>query len=168
MGIERISIWVSSVAGAIAAILGALKGWSLLKKPDKFPPPILPLNRKPRILIIDDDAKDLEQSRITLNGDYELWTHRRPFRALADIALEYDQGRAFDLIIIDFMMSPVNGARLAQTIKLWEIETSLRSPMVFFTRMGKLLDKPAGVVAVFRKPEDHLNLAQKVREIVGR
>lgn len=157
---------------ALAAVLaGAKPIFDLIqrwRKPDSIAPTkIFPLDRKPRILIIDDDAKDLEQSRITLNGDYEVWTHRRPFRALADLALEYDQGRAFDLIIIDYMMTPVNGARWAQIVRLCETESSLRSPMVFFTRMGKMIEKPLGIAAVWRKPEDNLILAQKVREVLG-
>lgn len=153
---------VAVLATAVTAIIGAWRAYR--KEP---PATIVRTNAKPRILIIDDDADDLEQMRRTLNGDYQIFTERRAYRALADICQEYDHGKGFDLIITDCMMEPMTGERIVKIIRLMEMESGIRSPIAFFTRMGKIMTKPAGVVAIWRKPEDHLTLAKKVRELIA-
>lgn len=162
---------IASLTAVAAVLVGAKPVFDLIqrwRKSDSATPiKILPLDRKPRILIIDDDASDLEQSRLTLNGDYEVHTYRRQFKALADIALECDRGGAFDLIILDYMMEPLSGKEVADDIKGWQRGMEKRSKIVFFTRMGKMIDKPPGVAAVWRKGVDDLQLREKVKEILS-
>lgn len=158
--------YIGIIAGIIVAALAVWKARLELKV--RVPLTIVsPSTRKPRIVIVDDDPKDLEQCRLTLNGDYEVHTYRRPFRALADIALECDRGEAHDLIILDYMMEPLSGKQVAEDIRDWQKGLSKRSRIVFFTRMGKMIDKPPGISAVWRKPEDSLRLHEKVRELLG-
>lgn len=159
---------IAASATAIAVLFAALiKLWRDYQKSDEPPKSILPLDHKPRILIVDDDPKDLEESRITLNGNYEVHTYRRPFRALADLALECDRGEVFDLIILDFMMEPLSGKEMADDIRGWQRAIGKGSKIVLFTRMGKKIETPPGIAAVWRKREDSLILAQKVREVLG-
>lgn len=149
-----------------AAVVAWIQGWFKRKEP-KLPTEqkILQLDRKPRIVIVDDDPKDLEQCRLTLNGDYEVHTYRRPLKALADIILDCDRGEVAELILLDFMMEPIDGPAMVKIIRA--CQKTNQSKIAFFTRMGKLIDKPTGVAAILRKPEDHLYLRDKVEEILN-
>jgi PleD family two-component response regulator len=160
---------ITEVAIAAGAIVTTIGMWIGLRKSRVTAVSVVPArSTKPRILIIDDDAGDLDIARRGLNGNYTVFTERLPYRALADIATEYDAGRSFDLIIIDYMMEPVTGLRMAQIIRLMETESGLRSPMVFFTRMGQFVEKSSGVLDVWRKPEDQFRLREKVDRILAR
>lgn len=158
--------YIGIIAGIIVAALAVWKARLELKARASAPLTVVPpLTRKPRIVIVDDDPKDLEQCRLTLNGDYEVHTYRRPLKALADIMLECDRGDASDLIILDYMMEPIDGPGMVKIIRA--CQRTKQSKIAFFTRMGKLVDKPPGVSAILRKPEDHLRLHDKVGEILG-
>lgn len=169
MKLDPTTILTSAIAGLVGiiiALIGTRGQWIVAKlqhKPE--PPPVLTISRKPRVMIIDDEPKELELIRIALNGDAECSLHRNAHKAIGEIGMEYSHGRAFDLIILDCMMKPMVGERVVQVIQLMEMETNLRSPIVYFTRMGNV-SKPARVLDVWRKPEDHWVLAQKVREII--
>lgn len=156
---------VGAIAGAAKPVIDMIVARVARSKSDPLVGSIV-LSAKPRIALIDDDAKDLEQARLSLNGDFDVSTYRKPFRALADIALECDRGEAFDLIVIDYMMEPIDGTEIIHAIRRWQRHLERRSKLVVFTRMGKVIDKPPGVSAVFRKPEDHLRLKEKVREVL--
>lgn len=164
---------IVAVTTVVAAIAGAATkplvdiAIARFQRKDNHPLTQNILLAKPRIALIDDEPGDLERSRLSLNGDYEISTYRKPFRALADIAVECDRGDAFDLIIIDYMMEPIDGAEIASEIRKWQRNLPRQSRLVLFTRMGKMIDKPPGVIAIFRKPEDHLRLKDKVREILN-
>lgn len=163
-----IGIIVGAMTG-LTALLVAFKSLLDLIKRRKVTvaPKILKLDQKPRILVVDDDPRDLEQIRLTLNGDYEIHTYRRQFKALADIALECDRGGVFDIIILDFMMEPLTGKEMAAEIREWQRGMAKRSKIVLFTRMGNLIEKPAGVAAIWRKGADEVRIREKVRELLG-
>jgi len=163
-----LKFYVGTIVALIVAILGVWAAWLKRKEGRSVPLTVVPpSNRRPRILIIDDNPGDLEECRLTLNGDYEVHTYRWPFRALADIALECHRGDAYDLIILDYMMEPLSGKDIAEDIKGWQKGLARRSRIVFFTRMGKMIDKPPGIAAVWPKPEDSLRLHEKVRELLN-
>lgn len=107
------------IVGLIGGGLGLWKAWLELKtRRVKTPLSVVPpSNRKPRIVIVDDDPKDLEQCRLTLNGDYEVHTYRRPLKALADIILDCDRGEVAELILLDFMMEPIDGPGMVKIIR---------------------------------------------------
>lgn len=158
--------YIGTIAGIIVAALGVWAAWLKRKEGRATPLTVVPpSNRKPRIVIVDDDPKDLEQCRLTLNGDYEVSTYRRPLKALADIILDCDRGECPELIILDFLMEPIDGPGMVKIIRA--CQRTNQSKIAFFTRMGKLIDKPPGVSAILRKPEDHLRLRDKVEEILN-
>lgn len=160
---------IIAVLGAISTALLAIRPILDLIAKWRAPPTqkILALDHKPRILVVDDDPRDLEQIRLTLNGDYEVHTYRRQFKALADIALECDRGGAFEIIILDYMMEPLTGKEMAAEIREWQRGMTKRSKIVLFTRMGNLIEKPAGVAAIWRKGADEVRIREKVRELLG-
>lgn len=163
---------VPALLGSIAALIVALGSIAALvlnrtRKPVPVPHVTIPPSGKPRILIVDDEPGELERMRLTLNGDFECFLHKNAYKAIAEVCIEYNAGRAFDLIIMDCMMSPMTGERIVRIIRLMEMETNIRSPIVYFTRMGRMITKPPGVLEIWRKPENHLDLLAKVRAAIG-
>lgn len=124
------------------------------------------LATKPRILICDDDASLLEAMRQSLNGGYDVSSYRNEFDAISEIAREHGRKRSFDLVIVDLVMAQVEGTRFVASIREMEFGLTRKTPIVILTGMGRMIDKPNGVKAVWRKPQDVLNLSLKVRAIL--
>lgn len=151
-----------SVALAAKPMFELITSWRV-----KVTPSIVPLPAKPRIMLCDDDASLLETMRQSLNGGYDVSAWRNGFDAIADIAHEHARGRHFDLLIVDLVMTQVDGKRFVGIVHDMEFGLSRKTPMVILTGMGRMPDKPVGVQAVWRKPQDVLNLSQKVREVLN-
>lgn len=164
--LEKLVITLVTAFGLITAAYYSFRSLRLKAKIEELKPSAVPRVDKPRVLIIDDDPDELDEMRLTLNGDYDLVLCRHSYRAIAEIAMQYDRGHAFSLIILDCLMYPMMGDRIVQVIRLMEMDSEIRSPIAYFTRMGNVVKKPASVSVVWRKPEDHLTLRQKVREMI--
>lgn len=158
-----------AIASAVAAIAAAAKPLFELvsNRGARNVPSIGVLLSKPRIMICDDDASLLESMRQSLNGGYDVSSWRNGFDALSEIAREHARGRSFDLLIVDLVMAQIEGKRFAGIVREMEFSLPQKTPIVILTGMGRLIEKPPGVRAIWRKPEDVLNLSQKVREILS-
>lgn len=128
--------------------------------------PISILAAKPRIMICDDDASLLETMRQSLNGGYDVSSYRNGFDAISELAREHARGRGFDLLIIDLVMTQIEGKRFAGIVREMEFSLPRKTPIVILTGMGRMIEKPPGVKAIWRKPQDVLNLDRKVREVL--
>src|SRR6266403_1782091 len=108
------------IIGALATIITAagvawIQGWFKPKEPESEKK-IFQLDRKPRIVIVDDDASLLETMRLSLNGGYDVKTYRNPLEALAEITAEYKRGNCFDLLILDYIMEPLDGPTVIKIV----------------------------------------------------
>jgi DNA-binding response OmpR family regulator len=85
------------------------------------------MNRKPKILLIDDDERLLETTRALLEADgYEVAVHDRGFQATA-AAMGYQP----DLILLDVNMPGLSGESLASLLRGNERTATI--PVLFYS-----------------------------------
>lgn len=115
------------------------------------------MSDRKRILVVDDEEDILEILSFNLKGEgYEIDT-----AASAEDALKKDLN-TFDLFILDVMMGPISGFRLAEKIKR---EFKLTTPVIFLTARDTENDKITGFNL---GADDYLAKPFSVRELTAR
>ena len=117
-----------------------------------------------RILVIDDeiDLRDILKFNLRSEG-YEVDTV-----ASAEEALQLDLGH-YDLFLMDVMMGPMSGFKLADTIRT---EYKLTTPFIFITAKDAendlLTGFSLGADDYIRKPFSIVELKARVKAVLGR
>jgi CheY-like chemotaxis protein len=121
-------------------------------------------DEKPKILIVDDDAIDLEMVETVLSNDYEVVTTRSGKDALG---LFY-QGLIPQLILLDLIMPDMDGWKTYARIKA--IGGLHDIPIAFFTASDDPEDikhaHEMGAVDYIKKPYDKDDLLSRVEKII--
>lgn len=122
--------------------------------------------KKPRILIVDDDADIRDILKLTLSGeDYEVIE-------AADGAegLKMAQGKSPDLVILDYKMPYLDGREVCRRLKKDILLRHL--PIVMLTGKGEIMDKVKGIDAgaddYIVKPFEPAELLARIRMIIRR
>jgi len=120
--------------------------------------------KKPKVLIIDDDAIVRETVRIALGtGGFEAVTLESP--ALAHVVVRQSKP---DLVIMDLYMPELNGLDLCRKLKA-DPETR-RIPVIIFTGSNETVDVISGIEAgafeYITKPVDGELLIEKIRGVL--
>lgn len=121
-------------------------------------------NRKPKILVVDDCAQNVDLLEAYLTAaDYDVAT-----AADGEDALEKIGKENFDLIISDIMMPKLNGYDLCRRLKSDE-ETRL-IPVILITALRELNDKIKGIEAgaddFLNKPFNSLELLARAKSLI--
>jgi putative two-component system response regulator len=108
-----------------------------------------PLDCRPKLLLVDDEATNLQVLRHILQDDYRLL-----FAKSGAKALELAFAEAPDLVLLDVMMPGMTGLEVCRTLK-GEPSTA-RIPVVFVTALADIDDEAngfeAGAVDYITKP----------------
>jgi DNA-binding response OmpR family regulator len=96
--------------------------------------------RKERILIVDDEALNVEFLEAALNTLYQVHTSLDGFDALRQVEAE-----APDLILLDVIMPGMNGFQVARTLKAEERFAAI--PIIFLTIMDSFESEMEGLGA---------------------
>lgn len=122
------------------------------------------LNRKRRILVIDDDSVMLKAILEQLQEQYEVG-----IAINGRVALKYLEKKAADLILLDYEMPSVKGPDILEKIR--ENEATKDIPVIFLTRvterdkiMPVLSLKPQGYLV---KPIDHNKLISEISKALN-
>jgi len=115
------------------------------------------MNNKQKILAVDDEEDILEILSFNLAGeDYEVDTCTSAEDALLKALADYD------LFILDVMMGPVSGFRLAEKIRK---ELSLATPIIFLTARDTENDRITGFNL---GADDYLAKPFSIKELTAR
>ncbi len=124
-------------------------------------------DNRPKILVVDDEATNLQMLRHVLQEDYRLL-----FAKDGAKAIELTQRERPDLILLDIMMPGMTGYEVCETLKC---DTSTRAiPVIFVTALTDTddeakgfavgavdyLTKPASPAIVKARVRNHLSLVQ--------
>lgn len=128
------------------------------------PPGPVAMNEKPKIIIVDDDRETREM--LTLALELEGFEVREAANGLRLIStLHVDRP---DVILLDVMMSWIDGFELCRAIK--QNEEFRDIPVVFVSARKSSEDvqrgRDAGAADYFTKPMDIEKLARRVRELL--
>ncbi len=120
-------------------------------------------SRRPRVLLVDDDAHVLSALRRGLRREEITIETARDARA----ALEVLQGGSVDLVISDHRMPGMSGIELLETIRgRWP--STVRILLSGWSAEIPAADlKAAGLFAVLSKPWDDKELRSAIRRAVG-
>jgi len=121
--------------------------------------------RKPKVIIVDDDRDTREMLTMALDLEgFEVSQAANGLRLIS--AMHVDRP---DVILLDVMMSWIDGFELCRAIK--KNETFADIPVVFISARKSLEDeavgREAGAVDYFAKPLDVDRLIARIREILG-
>jgi DNA-binding response OmpR family regulator len=118
-----------------------------------------------RILCVDDDYDSCELIRFILvkeNKNYDVIT-----ASSADEAVRLINNESFDLYILDYCLPAMSGIQLCRRIR----ETDLKTPVLFYSAMGRKIDreiaKKAGANIYLTKPNDFEKLSKSVRQLLN-
>lgn len=120
--------------------------------------------RKPRVLVVDDDPEIREVLKRALEGNYSLELAERANEAWE---LLFFFGDSFDLIMLDIVMPKCNGLELLKKIR----DVNPYLPVLILT--GQSTKESAeeacnlGVSGYITKPFDIRKMREKIREIIG-
>ena len=122
------------------------------------------MNNKHKILAVDDEEDILEILSFNLTGeDYDVDTCTSSEDAILKVLADYD------LFILDVMMGPVSGFRLAEKIRK---ELSLTTPIIFLTARDTENDRITGFNLgaddYLAKPFSIKELTARVRAVLRR
>ncbi len=131
-------------------------------------------NRKPLILIVDDEPANLHVLAESLGNDYEIKAATNGADAI-HIAQDADKP---DLILLDVMMPGFNGYDVCKTLK--ENETTKNIPVIFITAMElpewevrglelgavDYISKPINVAVTKARVNTHIKLKQLQDQLV--
>jgi DNA-binding response OmpR family regulator len=121
--------------------------------------------RKPKVIIVDDDRDTREMLTMALDLEgFEVSQAANGLRLIS--AMHVDRP---DVILLDVMMSWIDGFELCRAIK--KNETFADIPVVFISARKSMEDeavgREAGAVDYFAKPLDVDRLIARIREILG-
>jgi PAS domain S-box-containing protein len=123
----------------------------------------LPFDRRPRILIVDDERQNRQLLEVMLQPEgFLITTAASGEEALARVAEE-----APDLILLDVMMPGMDGYQVAGRLK--GNLTTKNIPVIMVTALGdrkaKMLGLKAGAEEFLSKPVDRAELVVRVRNL---
>jgi len=118
-----------------------------------------------RILCVEDDFDSGELIRFILgqeNKNYDVLT-----ASSADEAIKLISNQSFDLYILDYCLPAMTGIQLCR----WIRETDSKTPILFYSAMGRKVDreiaKKAGANIYLIKPNDFEKLSESVRQLLN-
>lgn len=122
-------------------------------------------NRLPRIIIVDDDRDTREMLTLALELEgFEVGQAANGLRLIS--AMHVDRP---DVILLDVMMSWIDGFELCRAIKKNPTFTDI--PVIFISARKSVEDErtglEAGAVAYFSKPIDMDGLVSHIRALLG-
>jgi len=107
---------------------------------------VLPQLKRPRILVIDDEADQRTALRLVLEAD--LYTVR--VATAGDEAIAMLDASPYDLVIMDWRMPGLAGASLCRTIR----SRANAPPVVVVSSADEAFESGEDIVAALRKPLD--------------
>jgi PleD family two-component response regulator len=118
------------------------------------------MDKKPRILIVDDERFNIKTLTEFLHQDYKLMAAKSGEQALKAV-----QGEILpDLILLDIMMPDINGYEVCKRLKA--NERTKHIPVIFVTAVSEIEDAArgfqAGAVDFIQKPLDPLMAKARV------
>ncbi|GAB2729436.1 two-component system response regulator [Melaminivora jejuensis] len=96
-----------------------------------------PVDRRPRLLLVDDEPTNLQVLRQILQQDYRLL-----FATDGARALELARAQQPDLILLDVMMPGMDGLAVCQALKAEAVSAAI--PVIFVTALSDSLDEARG------------------------
>ena len=122
------------------------------------------MNKKKRILVVDDEAILVEEIKIRLeSSNYEVITAYDGQEALDKTGEEKP-----DLIVLDLMLPKIDGYKVCGLLKSdWRYS---RIPIIILTAVfhdDKEMDLEVGADAYIMKPFDPKVLLSKIRDLLG-
>jgi DNA-binding response OmpR family regulator len=125
----------------------------------------MPEPRKPKVIIVDDDRDTREMLTLALELEgFEVGGAANGLRLIS--AMHVDRP---DVILLDVMMSWIDGFELCRAIKKNEIFADI--PVIFISARKSVEDERAGLEAgavdYFTKPLDVDRLVARINEILG-
>ena len=96
-----------------------------------------PVDRRPRLLLVDDEPTNLQVLRQILQQDYRLL-----FATDGARALELARAQQPDLILLDVMMPGMDGLAVCQALKAEAATAAI--PVIFVTALSDSLDEARG------------------------
>lgn len=96
-----------------------------------------PADRRPRLLLVDDEPTNLQVLRQILQADYRLL-----FATDGARALELARAQQPDLILLDVMMPGMDGLAVCQALKAEAATAAI--PVIFVTALSDSLDEARG------------------------
>jgi putative two-component system response regulator len=132
------------------------------------------IDSRPLILIVDDNATNLDLLVNTLKGDFRLGVAKR-----GQAALEYAEKYHPDLILLDIMMPEMDGYEVC--VRLKGSSATADIPVIFITAMNETINKTKGftlgAVDYITKPfhaaevrarvQAHLAMARNTSELLS-
>ena len=85
------------------------------------------MNRKDRILVVDDDSMNLERTRIILSEKYDVILAESGAEALKLLGIQ-----EVDLVLLDIDMPEMNGMETFRNMK----KAGIKVPVIFLTASG--------------------------------
>ncbi|NPE29790.1 response regulator [Methanococcoides sp. SA1] len=120
-------------------------------------------NALPRILVVDDDQKNVELMEAYLSPDYETIPAYR-----GKEALEILEKEEIDLVLLDVMMPDMKGYEVC--IKLKEDNKTQFIPIIIVSALSRRKDRIQGLEAgaddFLTKPVDQIELKTRVRSLL--
>ena len=117
------------------------------------------------ILIVDDEPDNIQLLRVILaRAGFRIMTACSGEEALASVAREPP-----DLVLLDIMMSGMDGYEVATRIKTNHATRNIRVVMVsaLTNDNARMLAQRAGADDYFTKPMGHAELCQRVRTLLA-
>ena len=115
--------------------------------------------RRKRILVVDDDAEQLSQIKGNLEEFYDVTPVRSGFDAL-----KYLEKHEVDLVLLDYIMPVMDGAKVLYRLRTTRAHASL--PVIFLTGMTER-DKVVKTLVELR-PQGYIVKPAKKSEIVAK
>lgn len=120
-------------------------------------------NALPRILVVDDDQKNVELMEAYLSPDYEMIPAYR-----GKEALEILEKEEIDLVLLDVMMPDMKGYEVC--VKLKENENTQFIPVIIVSALSRRKDRIQGLEAgadeFLTKPIDQIELKTRVKSLL--
>lgn len=115
------------------------------------------MNRKDRILVVDDDSMNLARTRIILSKEYDVILAESGAEALKLLGIQ-----EVDLVLLDIDMPEMNGMETFRNMK----KAGIKVPVIFLTASGLEEDVVSainlGAVNYLKKPFRPQELIKRV------
>lgn len=117
------------------------------------------MNRKDRILVVDDDSMNLARTRIILSKEYDVILAESGAEALKLLGIQ-----EVDLVLLDIDMPEMNGMETFRNMK----KAGIKTPVIFLTASGLEEDVVdainLGAVNYLKKPFRPQELLKRVSQ----